>query len=66
MDEKGWEKICDSDRLALEPSMLIKEQNAKRKSLTALNLYDVIALISINLTIYTVKTMQCSFTFDYF
>ncbi len=66
MDENGWEKIRDSDRLALGPSMLIKEQNAKRKSLTALNLYDVIALISINLTIYTVKTMQCTFTFDYF
>ncbi len=47
-------------------SMLIKEQNAKRKSLAALNLYNVIALISINLSIHTVKTMQCSFTFDYF
>ncbi len=46
--------------------MLIKEQNAKRKSLTALNLYKVVALISINLSIYTVKTMQCSFIFDHF
>ncbi len=46
--------------------MLIKEQNAKRKSLTALNLNKVIALISINLSIYTVKTMQCSFIFDHF
>ncbi len=45
--------------------MLIKEQNAKRKSLTALNLNNVIAL-SINLSVHTVKTMQCSFTFDYF
>ncbi len=45
--------------------MLIKEQNAKRKSLTALNLNKVIAL-SINLSIHTVKTMQCSFTFDHF
>ncbi len=46
--------------------MLIKEQNAKRKSLTALNLYKVVALISINLSIYTVKTMQCSYIFDHF
>ncbi len=45
--------------------MLIKEQNTKRKSLTALNLNKVIALISINLSIYTV-TMQCSFIFDHF
>ncbi len=44
--------------------MLIKEQNTKRKSLTALNLNKVIAL-SINL-IHTVKTMQCSFIFDHF
>ncbi len=58
--------LSKSDRLALGPSMSIKEQNAKRKSLTALNLYNVIALISINLSIHTVKTMQCSFTFDYF
>ncbi len=47
-------------------SMLIKEQNTKTKSLTALNLNKVIALISINLSIYTVKTMQCSFIFDHF
>ncbi len=46
--------------------MLIKEQNANRKSLTALNLNKVIALISINLSIHTVKTMQCSFIFDHF
>ncbi len=46
--------------------MLIKEQNAKRKSLTALNLNKVIALISINLSIHTVKTLQSSFTFDHF
>ncbi len=46
--------------------MLIKEQNAKRKSLTALNLYKVVALISINLSIHIVKTMQCSFIFDHF
>ncbi len=45
--------------------MLIKEQNAKRKSLTALNLNKVIAL-SINLSIHIVKTMKCSFTFDHF
>ncbi len=45
--------------------MLIKEQNTKRKSLTALNLNKVIAL-SINLSIHTVKTMQCSFIFDHF
>ncbi len=45
--------------------MLIKEQNVKRKSLTALNLNKVIAL-SINLSIHIVKTMQCSFTFDHF
>ncbi len=38
----------------------------ERKSPTALNLNNVIALISINLSIHTVKTMQCSFTFDYF
>ncbi len=47
-------------------SMLIKEQNTKTKSLTALNLNKVIALISINLSIHTVKTMQCSFIFDHF
>ncbi len=46
--------------------MLIIEQNAKRKSPTDLNLNKVIALISINLSIHTVKTMQCSFTFDHF
>ncbi len=34
-------------------SMLIKEQNTKTKSLTALNLNKVIALISINLSIYS-------------
>ncbi len=39
-------------------SMLIKEQNTKTKSLTALNLNKVIALISINLSIYTVTTLQ--------
>ncbi len=38
--------------------MLIKEQNTKTKSLTALNLTKVIALISINLSIYTVKTVH--------
>ncbi len=54
--------FCLSDRLVL----LIKEQNTKRKSLTALNLNKVIALISINLSIYTVKTMHCSFIFDHF
>ncbi len=36
--------------------MLIKEQNTERKSLTALNLNKVIALISINLSIHIVKT----------
>ncbi len=45
---------------------VIKEKNAKRKSLTARNLNNGIALISINLSVHTVKTMQCSFTFDYF
>ncbi len=43
--------------------MLIREQNAKRKSPTALNLNKNIYLISINLSIHKVKTMQCSFTF---
>ncbi len=38
----------------------------ERKSPTALNLNNVIALISINLSIHTVKTVQCSFTFYYF
>ncbi len=38
--------------------------NAKTKSLAALNLYNVLALISINLSI-PVKTMQCSFIFDH-
>ncbi len=38
--------------------MLIKEQNTKTKSLKALNLNKVIALISINLSIYTVTTLQ--------
>ncbi len=38
--------------------MLIKEQNTKTKSLAALNLNKVIALISINLSIYTVTTLQ--------
>ncbi len=46
--------------------MLIKEQNTKTKLLTALNLNKVIALISINLSIHIVKTMQCSFVFDHF
>ncbi len=46
--------------------MLIKEQNAKRKSPTALIMNTVIALISINQSIHTVETMQCSFTFDHF
>ncbi len=57
--------FCLSDRLELL-QMLIKEQNTKTKSLTALNLNKVIALISINLSIYTVTTMQCSFIFDHF
>ncbi len=38
----------------------------QRKSPTALILNNVIDLISINLSIYVVKTMQCSFTFDLF
>ncbi len=46
--------------------MLLKEQIPKRKSPTALILNKVIALISITLSIYTVKTMQCSFIFDHF
>ncbi len=46
--------------------MLIKEQNTKTKSLTALNLNKVIALISIHLSIYTVKTIQSSFIIDHF
>ncbi len=46
--------------------MLIKEQNKKTKSLKALNLNKVIALISIHLSIYTVQTVQCSFIFDHF
>ncbi len=37
--------------------MLIKEQNAKRKSLTVLNLNKIIAL-SINLSIHTVKIVH--------
>ncbi len=40
--------------------------NQIEKSPTALILNNVIALISINLSIYIVKTMQCSFTFDHF
>ncbi len=47
-------------------SMLIKEQNTKTKSLTALNLNKVIALISIHLSIHTEKTTQCSFIIDHF
>ncbi len=56
----GWEWLGEDpmyvnilsyiDRLALGLSMLIKEQNTKRKSLTALNLNNIIALISINLS----------------
>ncbi len=38
----------------------------ERKSPPVLNLHNVIALISINLSVHTVKTVQCSFTFDYF
>ncbi len=67
--ENSWEKIvCQYFVLVTDWSfsMLIKEQNTKTKSLTALNLNKVIALISINLSIYTVKTMQCSFVFDHF
>ncbi len=35
--------------------MLIKEQNTKTKSLTALNLNKVIALISLDLSIYSLQ-----------
>ncbi len=67
MNENSWEKIvCQYLVLVTDWLMLIKEQNAKRKSLIALNLNKVIALISINLSIYIVKTTQCSFTFDHF
>ncbi len=62
---KLWVNILSQWQIGAS-SMLIKEQNTKRKSLTALNLNKVIALISINLSIYTVKTMQCSFIFDHF
>ncbi len=69
VNENSWEKIVCVNILFWWQTgaslMLIKEQNAKRKSHTALNLNKVIAL-SINLSIHTVKTMQCSFTFDHF
>ncbi len=66
--ENSWEKIvCQYFVLVTDWCFINVNQITKqRKSLTALNLNKVIALISINLSIYTVKTMQCSFTFDLF
>ncbi len=68
VNENSWEKIvCQYFVLVTDWKFFnVKEQNTKTKSLTALNLNKVIALISINLSIYTVKTMQCSFIFDHF
>ncbi len=43
-----------------------RKKNAKRKLATGLNLNKIIDLISINLSIHTVKTVQCSFTFAHF
>ncbi len=69
VNENSWENIvCQYFVLVTDWCFINVNQrtNAKRKSLTALNLYKVVALISINLSIYTVKTMQCSFIFDHF
>ncbi len=66
MNENSWEKIVCQYFVSVTDWSFIKEQNTKTKSLTALNLNKVITLISINLSIYTVKTMQCSFIFDHF
>ncbi len=69
MNENSWEKIvCQYFVSVTDWSFFNVNQrtNTKTKSLTALNLNKVIALISINLSIYTVKTMQCSFIFDHF
>ncbi len=66
VNENSWEKIVCQYFVSVTDWSFIKEQNTKTKSLTALNLNKVITLISINLSIYTVKTMQCSFIFDHF
>ncbi len=69
VNENSWEKIvCQYFVLVTDWCFINVNQrtNAKRKSLTALNLYKVVALISINLSIHVVKTMQCSFIFDHF
>ncbi len=69
VNENSWEKIvCQYFVLVTDWCFNNVNQRTKhkRKSLTALNLNKVIALISINLSIYTVQTMQCSFIFDHF
>ncbi len=69
VNENSWEKIvCQYFVLVTDWCFNNVNQRTKQreKSLTALNLNKVIALISINLSIYTVKTMQCSFIFDHF
>ncbi len=71
VDENSWEKIRCVPIYCLKVTdwrfiNVNQRTKGKRKSLTALNLYNVIALISINLSIHTVKTMQCSFIFEYF
>ncbi len=67
MNENSWEKIvCQYFVLVTDWCFINVNQRTKTKSLTALNLNKVIALIRINLSIHTVKTMQCSFIFDHF
>ncbi len=68
VNENSREKIvCQYFVLVTDWSFFNVNQRTKhRKSLTALNLNKVITLISINLSIHTVKTMQCSFIFDHF
>ncbi len=65
VNENSWEKIvCQYFVLVTDWSFF--NVNQRTKSPTALNLNKVIALISIDLLIYTMKTMQCSFVFDHF
>ncbi len=68
VNENSWEKIVCQYFVLWQIGaslMLIKEQNAKRKSLTALNLNKVIAL-SINLINTYSENYAVFFTFDHF
>ncbi len=69
VNENSWEKIvCQYFVLVTDWSFFNVNQRTKHKDKITHSTYlnKVIALISINLSIYTVTTLQFSFIFDHF